>query len=240
MVPLVVLLAAYDHIEPPSHLFVEDILNPQWHPHDIRWNYKPPYAVVNIVEEPRRAFPIFVSFFKSYVFRGGEPRTILDTNGIEYIIEESNVDEWEYAMEFFTGTTRFSDRSISEYQRRMLLGQMMDLNCLTWILAIAVVDQNRLKTTILDMPFYCEIRAVLQGLPHFGMDFEVARGEGQQSIHLWKWWGIEKSQGHLAESLDDYETLKEYVEKLFFNGDAKTSDRIYFLLKRKELLGMSG
>lgn len=44
----------------------------------------------------------------------------------------------------------------------------------------------------------------------------------------------------MVESSDDYETLEEYVEKLFSTRDTKTIDWISFLLERRALLGMSG
>ena len=52
-----------------------------------------------------------------------------------------NADEREQAMGFLIGTTQLPNHSISEYQRRMLLGQAIDLNCLTWLIAIVVADQ---------------------------------------------------------------------------------------------------
>ena len=97
--------------------------------------------MINIVGEPRRALSTFVSFSKSYAFHGDGPGTILDTRGVEYITKEPNADEREQAMGFLTGTNQFLDHSISEYQRRMLLRQAMDLNCLTWLIAIVIADQ---------------------------------------------------------------------------------------------------
>ena len=157
LVPTVVLQAAYDHSQRPSHLFVQDILDPHRRPRDVRWDDKPPYAVVNIAGEPRRALPTFVSFSKSYAFRGDGPGTILDTIGVEYVTEEPNEDERERAMGFLTGTTHLCDNSISKYQRRMLLGQAMDLNCLTWILAIVVTDQHRLHAMVSSVPLFSDL-----------------------------------------------------------------------------------
>ena len=115
MVPSIVLQVAYDETQQPLHLFAQDILNPQQYPRDVRWNDKPPYAVVNIVDEPRRAFPTFVSFSKSYAFCGNGPGTILDIGGIKYVTEERNANEWKWAIGFLTSTTQLSDHSMSEY-----------------------------------------------------------------------------------------------------------------------------
>ena len=84
--------------------------------------------MVNKAGEPCRALPAFVSFSKSYAFCGDGPGTILDTRSAKYVTKEPNTDEPERAMGFLTRTTQLLDHSISEYQRRMLLGQAMDLN----------------------------------------------------------------------------------------------------------------
>ena len=115
LVPPIVLEVAYDKTQWPSHLFVQDTLDPHRHPHNVRWNDKPSYAVVNIAREPHRALSTFVSFSKSCAFCGDGPSTILDIKGVEYITKEPNVDERERAMGFLTGTTQLSDHSISEY-----------------------------------------------------------------------------------------------------------------------------
>ena len=95
LVPPIVLQAAYDETQRPLYFFVQDILDPQRRPENVRWDDKPPYVVVNIASEPRRTFLIFVNFSKSYAFHEDGPCTILDTRGIEYMTEKPNVDEWE-------------------------------------------------------------------------------------------------------------------------------------------------
>ena len=72
---------------------MRDILDPQRCPRDVRWDEKPPYAMVNIAGKPSRTFPTFVSLSKSYAFSGDGQSTILDIGGIKYITEEPNVDE---------------------------------------------------------------------------------------------------------------------------------------------------
>ena len=188
--------------------------------------------MVNIAGKPRRTLPTFVNFSKSYAFCGDGPGTILDTSGVEYVTEEPNADERERAMGFLTGTTHLSDNSISEYQRRMLLGQAMDLNCLTWILAIVVTDQHRLHAMVSSVPLFSDLRAALQSLPHPGTDFEVAGGESQQPLHPWRGWSSENScEGHLGESC---KTLEEHMDNLFFSREDTTMD------KTSIVLGMTG
>jgi hypothetical protein len=48
-------------------------------------------------------------------------------------------------MGFPTGVT--SVPSIFEASRRQVLGQAMDLNCLTWIISLGMVEQRRLRAT---------------------------------------------------------------------------------------------
>lgn len=48
----------------------------------------------------------------------------------------------------------------------MLLGQVMDLNYLTWILAIDVEDQKQLHTIESFVQSFSELWAAMQGLPH--------------------------------------------------------------------------
>lgn len=155
--------------------------------------------MVNIVGEPRRALPTFVSFSKSYAFRGDGPGTILDTSGTEYITGEPNADERERAMGFLTGTTHLPNQAISEYQRRMLLGQAMDLNCLTWILAIAVADQRRLSAMTPSIHSFSSLRVALLDLPQTGTTYKVVGGEGGQPIHPWRRWDSEISSMMGAE-----------------------------------------
>jgi hypothetical protein len=58
---------------------------------------------------------------------------------------EPNADERERAMGFPTRVTLVP--SISEASRRHVLGQAMDLNCLTWIVSLGMVKQHRLRAT---------------------------------------------------------------------------------------------
>jgi hypothetical protein len=52
-------------------------------------------------------------------------------------MEKPNADEREHAMGFHTGTTVV--QGISEKTHGQILGQVMDLNCLTWILSFDLV-----------------------------------------------------------------------------------------------------
>jgi hypothetical protein len=53
-------------------------------------------------------------------------------------MEKPNVDEREKAMGFCIGTTIV--QGISEGARKQILGQVMDLNCLTWIFILVLAE----------------------------------------------------------------------------------------------------
>jgi len=55
-------------------------------------------------------------------------------------MEKPNADEREHAMGFHTGTTAV--QAISKQTHRQILGQVMDLNCLTWIFNFDLVEQS--------------------------------------------------------------------------------------------------
>ena len=242
LVPTSILRAAYDHLERPKDLLVQDILDPQRTPRHVRWDDKPPYAVVNKANEPRRAWPTFVSFPKSYAFRGDGPGTVLDTSGGEYTTQEPNADERERAMGFLTGTTSLADQSISESQRRMLLGQAMDLNCLTWMLAIATVEQQRMAAMASIVPSYDDFRAIIQSLPQPETGGKVAGGGLQQPIHPWQNWGTSNfyKEAHHGGMVESHETLEALAEHLFFSKEDDSLDWEEYMFIQKNLTSMAG
>jgi len=93
-------------------------------------------AVVNRVGQPRMALPTFVNFPTSHAYREGGLQLVWDTC-LQRLVEP-NVDERERAMGFPIGVT--SVFSISKASRRQMLGQAMDLNCLTWIVSLGMVE----------------------------------------------------------------------------------------------------
>ena len=148
IIPTEVLQAAYTHALQPPNLLVQDILDLNMQPRQVRWDEKSPYALVNWMGRPREAFPTFLSFARLYAFRGDGPGTLVDTSAAEYNIDKPNADARERARGFSTGTTHVPWTPISEMQRRALLGQVMHLNCVTWILAIATAEQHQLMLNV--------------------------------------------------------------------------------------------
>jgi hypothetical protein len=138
-----VLKRTYETMSRSSHLIVDSILDIGQRSQVVRVVDRSPMAVVNRVGQPRMALPTFVSFPTSHAYREGGPRHVWDTCSQRLV--EPNTDERERAMGFPTGVT--SVPSISEASRQQVLGQAMDLNCLTWIVSLGMAEQSRLKTT---------------------------------------------------------------------------------------------
>ena len=73
-----------------------------------------------------------MSFSRSYAFKDNGLSLVWNAQ-LEAMVEP-NVHKRERAMGFPTETTQVSD--IMEFQYRHLLSQAMDLNCLSWIIAL--------------------------------------------------------------------------------------------------------
>lgn len=162
---------------------------------------------------------------RSYAFRGDGPGTVLDTSGDEYVTREPNADERERDMRFLTGTTSLPDGSISKQQRIMLLGQAMDLNMLTWILAIVNMEQCRVEALSATVVSYYEWRAFWQDLPLAGTSGKVVGGDSEQSRHPWEAWGnLFPQASHFGGVSGPYETLEHWAERTFFANDVAAID----------------
>ena len=134
LVDIQVLHAANQLVTRDLHLIVDDILDP-YHKAQIctRPDY-PPFYPANEVGRNISALPTLVSFPGSYAFRNGGPGMVY--NNVTSKLEEPNADERERAMGFPTGTT--AAPNIPEGQRRRLLGQAIDLRCLTFLLSLGL------------------------------------------------------------------------------------------------------
>jgi hypothetical protein len=55
---------------------------------------------------------------------------------------ELDVDEWEHVIGFHAHTTRFL--VLFEAIRRHFFGQVIDLNCMTWVISLVLAKQQRL------------------------------------------------------------------------------------------------
>ena len=138
LLPREVLRRAYELVHRDPSLMVDGILDPRRHSQVVRVTDRSPMAVVNRVGQPMMALPTFVSFPSSHAFRDGGPGLVWDTR-IRQLVEPS-ADERERAMGFATGVTAVP--SISEASRRQVLGQAMDLNCLTWVISLGMTEQR--------------------------------------------------------------------------------------------------
>jgi len=136
-------------------------------------------AVVNQVGQPRMALPTFVSFPASHAYREGGLGLVWDTC-LQQLVEP-NVDEKERAMGFPTGMPFVP--SIFEASRRQVLGQAMDLNCLTWIVSLGMVEQRQLRATfVIVTPF-------VSSLPTGTVEASTG-GEESYTFHPWNTWDV--------------------------------------------------
>jgi hypothetical protein len=234
-------------------VYVSDILDPHRTPQCVYHDDQAPLAVVNHKEEPRRAFLTLVSFARSYAFKDNGPGLVWDS--ITQEMMEPDADERERAMGFPTGTTNV--HGISEQQRRFLLGQAMDLNCLTWVISLVVAEQRRLASTLIGHMDFYELRSAIEP-PHLVIrPHKVVGGERASIAHPWNLWGIERIftqdkaevpqtgmewQGQSSELVRPRVDLEEYVEQRFFEEHTAHQMEEIWKLRHTEpgLLGMVG
>ncbi|KAH8952462.1 hypothetical protein BDL97_09G086500 [Sphagnum fallax] len=127
-----------------------------------------PMAVVNRVGQPKMALPTF-----------GGPGLVWDTC-LQQLVEP-NADERERAMGFPTGMTFVP--SIYEASRQQVLGQAMDLNCLTWIVSLGMAEQRRLKAT------FVIVTPLVSSLPTGTVEASTG-GEESYTFHPWSTWDV--------------------------------------------------
>ena len=106
-----------------------------------------PFYPANEVGRPINALPTLVSYPGSYAFRNGNPGMVLNTDNNQ--LEEPNANERERAMGFRTHTT--SAPNVTEAQRRRLLGQAIDLRCLTFLLSLGLTHQQAISNPHSDL-----------------------------------------------------------------------------------------
>jgi hypothetical protein len=234
-------------------VYVSEILDPHRTPRRVYHDDQAPLAVVNRKEEPCKAFPTLVSFARSYAFKDNGPGLVWDSITQEMV--EPNVHERERAMGFPTGTTNV--HGISEQQRRFLLGQAMDLNCLTWVVSLVVAEQRRLASTLIGYMGFYELRSAME-LPHLvTRPRKVVGGERASIAHPWNLWDSERIftqdkaevpqtgmewQGQSSELVCPRVDLKEYVEQRFFEEHTAHQMEEIWKLRHTEpgLFGMVG
>ncbi len=179
LLPREVLRRAYEIIPRSSHLIVDSILDMGRCSQVVKVGDRSPMAVVNQVGQPRMALPTFVNFPASHAYREGGPGLVWDTC-LQQLVEP-NADEKERAMGFPTGMTFVL--SISEASRRKVLGQVMDLNCLTWIVSLGMAEQRWLKAT------FVVVTPLVNSLSTVTVEAST-RGEESYTFHLWNTWDV--------------------------------------------------
>jgi hypothetical protein len=206
-------------------------------------------VVVKYKGEPRRALPTLVSFARSYAFKDNRFGLVWDSTTQEMV--EPNADECKRAMGFSTGTLQVLD--ISEQQRRFLLGQAMDLNCLIWVISLVVVEQQRLASSLVGHMDFYELWSAMEP-PHLvKQTSKVVGGKQASTTHPWDLWDADGSfqkdkaqdlerHGQSSQLVHPKMDLEEYVEKMFFEEHtAYQMEEIWRLNQvEHELSGMVG
>jgi hypothetical protein len=121
----------------------------------------------------------FVNFLASLAYREGGFGLVWDT--CLHRLVEPNANEREHVMGFPIGVT--SVPSISEASCQQVLGQAMDLNCLTWIVSFGMAEQRRLKATSII------VTLVGSSLPTMTIE-AFAGGEETCTFHPWSTWDV--------------------------------------------------
>lgn len=95
-------------------------------------------AVVNWKGAERLALPTIMATPSSHAFRNGQPGMIREI--ATGLLTEPTANERERAMGLVTGTTAV--RGIPEDSRRRMLGLAMDVNAMTWFIAMVIAYQR--------------------------------------------------------------------------------------------------
>jgi hypothetical protein len=245
LIPAELLQSAVGRIK-QTDMYMSDILDPHRAPRLVYHDDQVPLAVVNRKGEPQKALSTLISFARSYVFKDNGPGLVWDSTTQEMV--EPNVDERERAMGFPTGTTNFS--GLSEHQRRFLLGQAMDVNCLTWILSLVVVEQKRLASSLVGYMGFYELRAAMEPSPLVMMPSKVVGGEEASIAHPWDMWSFgsfvtkdraRELHGQNSEFAHLRINLEEQVEKMFLEENtAQRMEDVWELGQMEEFYGMMG
>jgi len=125
------------------------------------------------------ALPTFVSFPASHAYKEGGPELVWDICLQQFV--EPNADERERAMGFLKGMTFVP--SISKASRRQVLGQAMDLNCLTWIVSLGMAEQRWLRAT------FVVVTPLVSSLSTVTVEAST-RGEESYTFHPWSTWDV--------------------------------------------------
>ncbi len=96
--------------------------------------------MVNRVKLPQATLPILLSFPRFHAFWGWNLGMMWDSNSPN--MEELNVNEREWAMGFQINTITMPN--IFEGACRQNLGQVIDIDCLTWLFGLVSIEQTQM------------------------------------------------------------------------------------------------
>ena len=125
------LQTALSQLQRPSHLVVNDVLDPDHVAQLARRDDKPPFYVCNVQGQTLRALPTIVAYPNSHAYKPGGVGRVFNTRRLTY--EEPRADERERAMGYNTGAT--AAPGVTESQRRHVLGNCIDAHAAQALLA---------------------------------------------------------------------------------------------------------
>jgi hypothetical protein len=120
---------------------VQDILEPGRQSKIAKHAQAPGRHVVNVPGKPLRALATLVSYAGSWAYRPGQQSMVVPTLGFRHETEPTALER-ERAMGFMEGTTAEPSHSVTEADRRRILGGTMDMHALTFLVGSILVFQE--------------------------------------------------------------------------------------------------
>jgi hypothetical protein len=120
---------------------VQDILEPGQQSKIAKHAQTPGRHVLNVPGKPLRALATLVSYAGSWAYRPGQQSMVVPTLGFRHEMEPTALER-ERAMGFMEGTTAEPSHSVTEADRRRILGDTMDMHALTFLVGSILVFQE--------------------------------------------------------------------------------------------------
>ena len=133
------IMSALQQLRVPKDRLAQDMLDPGRFVSDVSAPDRAPYAVANLLGEPRRAFPTLVAYPGSRAFREGRPGAVLDLHKGTWT--EPNPDERERILGYRTGAT--AAPGVSDQERHRLTGNAIDQAALSALIRLCLLQSAR-------------------------------------------------------------------------------------------------
>ncbi len=140
--------------------------------------------MVNRVKLPQTTLPIFLSFLCFHAFWDGNLGMMWDSNSLN--MEGLNVNEREWAMGFQINTITMPN--IFEGTCRQILGQVIDIDCFTWLFGLVLIEQTHLAQSC---PCTHPTHTLVALLVGTTMSMQTTNDITSWVVHPWHKWGHE-------------------------------------------------